>query len=360
MRRRHAHFVGSIPFENEETAMRELLEALGSHLISCPDGEVGKKSELYKEGDRLGWIQTPIQRCVNNTEAFDIKRDAELEPRLGLVADYDKGWILRPKYGPKELASHISFGYDEFFEHSYPIFKRLREETGNPNVKFQVGIPTGFDIALAAFDSLPLAIRYQHAFADRIAFECAEIMRQTDDEVIFQIEAVIPLGMAVGMPGFMTPLLVRPAVSLAAKLPEGARIGVHLCLGDLNHKSSTRLILKKIAGYSNIMVKKWPEGRPLTYVHFPLAEAATPPPTDPDFYSTLSLVKLPADTRFIAGFIHEGLNDPEHVVILNAVERAVERTVDVACSCGLGRRERKMAEELIGSTARLLGSDLVA
>jgi hypothetical protein len=185
-------------------------------------------------------------------------------------------------------------------------------------------------------------------------------MRQTNNDVIFQIEAVIPLGMAVGMPGFMTSLLVHLVVSLAAKLPEGASVGVHLCLGDLNHKSSTKLVLKKIASYSNIMVKKWPQGRPLTYVHFPLAEAATPPPTDPDFYTTLSLVELPEETRFIAGFVHEGQDDSEHVGILNAVETAVERTVDVACSCGLGRRDRKMAEELIGATVRLLGSDAVA
>jgi hypothetical protein len=167
MKRRHAHFVGSIPFENEEAAMRELLEALGPNLISCPDGEIGNKSEIYKEGDRLGWILTPIQRCVNNTKAFDIKRDVEREPRLGLIADYDKGWVLRPKYGPNELASHMSFGYDEFFAHSYPVFKRLREETDNRNVKFQVGIPTGFDIALAR--SITCHWRYATSMHSRTA-----------------------------------------------------------------------------------------------------------------------------------------------------------------------------------------------
>lgn len=57
MANRFAHLVGSMPFENEETAMTNALDALGGHLHSLPDGEVGEKSAQYPKGCRSAWTQ---------------------------------------------------------------------------------------------------------------------------------------------------------------------------------------------------------------------------------------------------------------------------------------------------------------
>ena len=48
-----------------------------------------------------------------------------------------------------------------------------------------------------------------------------------------------------------------------------------------------------------------------------------------EFYRPLSRLRLPAQVRFVAGFVHESRNTSEHQQVLGLIEDALGRRVDV-------------------------------
>lgn len=352
MTQRQALLIGSLPYSSEEAAMRKALDVLGDYLFSLPDGEIGDKDEIYQKGRRMGWVQTAIQRNVDSG-AFDIAKDIERDKTTGLFKNYEDLFVLNPKHAPKELVSHLNFGYLEFFQKSYPVFKQLREQYKKPDLVFQVGIPTGLAIAFLSMKPLQ-ALRYRSAFDERLAYETNEIVKIAGDDVIIQIEVPIEMGLAQRLPGFMMFLPVNMLISLVRRITPKARIGVHMCLGDLHNKSLVKLDMEGlIVRFGNQMVDKWPADHKLEYVHFPFAEGEITPPLDPAAYAPLKNILLPKGTRFIAGFVHEKLGTDDHAKILNAIESARGETVGVACSCGMGRRSSDVADRLLELTQQV-------
>jgi len=67
----------------------------------------------------------------------------------------------------------------------------------------------------------------------------------------------------------------------------------------------------------------------------------------------LANLSLPADTRLVAGFIHEALAEDQLREVLRMVESAAGRHVDVAAPCGLGRRDAAMARGLMRASRQL-------
>jgi hypothetical protein len=104
---------------------------------------------------------------------------------------------------------------------------------------------------------------------------------------------------------------------------------------------------------ANAIVKAWPAGRPLEFIHAPFAAANKVPRTDAVWYAPLQKLQLPAQTRFIAGFAHEDQDIEDQRRIRTMIERLVGREVDVATSCGLGRRTRPAAVAALERTAAL-------
>jgi len=139
-------------------------------------------------------------------------------------------------------------------------------------------------------------------------------------------------------------LLAAEILKVVRGAPQGARFGVHLCYGDLNHeamgapKDAGALVL-----LSNAITSAWPEAQQLEFVHAPFARGAEPPPLDPAFYAPLASLRLPESVRFVAGFVHEGLDLPELVSIRDQIEDLLGNQIDVAASCGLGRRDQSQA-----------------
>ncbi len=346
MTSRKSLLVGSLPFANETEAMRYAIEQLGDSLISLPDGEIGEITATYPKGKRAAWVMTAIDICSADTANWDIiKAQGNLVD--GFPADYGDLQKLKPKHPPSQMHRHLNFGYDEYFKQSYPVFKQLRDERQAGEVKFQVGVPTGLGITISMMRPLD-ALRYVDAFNKRIAHEVNEILKIAGDDVIIQIEVPAELKVAYTLPDFMMGLALRSINGLIEKIDPSAQIGVHICLGDLNNIALTRAkTLDKMVKFSNMMVEQWSPGHPLLYVHYPLAEAATAPPTDKAYYQPLSAIKLPSGTRFVAGFIHEKNSPADNQTILETIEALRGTTVDVACSCGLGRRPGAVAEQLI-------------
>ena len=343
---RKALLVGSLPFSSEELAMQFAMEKFGSTLISLPDGEIGEVTPEYPKGKRAAWVMTAIDICSADTDNWEVIKE---RGRVvdGFPADYDDVQKLRPKRPPSEIHNHLNFGYHDYFKANYPIFKHLREEHNLPDLKFQVGVPTGLGIAFSMMQPIT-ALRYTDAINKRVAYEINEILKIAPDDVVIQIEVPAELKVAYTLPNFMMGLALRSINGLVTKIDIPVQIGVHICLGDLNNIALTQAkTLDKMVRFSNLMIQSWSPQHQLVYVHYPLAEAITPPTTDKAYYQPLSDINLPKDVRFVAGFVHEGNSEQANEQILQIIEETYGRQVDIACSCGLGRRTNEAAKDLM-------------
>lgn len=335
-----AHLVGSLPGDTAETAMRTALERLGPHLRWLPDGETGPRRD---------WI-------VHVIDSFRAHPDLELR-REGQWTDYDDIPVFRLRDGHTLSAASLELGYASWFEDSFPIFQRLRIEYDRPDLIFQVGVPSDLDMALFTFGpSGPF--RHRAPFREATLAEITAIHRQAGDDVVFQIEMPAELVFAARMPPpaqpAMAAYLAHGITRLVAAAPEGARFGIHLCLGDMHHRALGRMSdVRPLVHLANAIDKRWPAGRRLEFVHAPLAAAAEPPPNRLAFYQPLTKLRLDPAVAFIAGFVHEQLSLDANRALHARLHELLHRPVGVATSCGLGRRERDAALETMDLTAAL-------
>lgn len=335
-----AHLVGSLPGPSPEEAMRTALTRLGPFLRTLPDGETGERQD---------WI-------IHIIEGLRDHPDLELR-REGRWTDYDDTPVFQVRRGHTLSGASLDFGHVAAFEHSFPIFRRLRQEHDRADLAFQVGMPGDFDMAL--FTLGPAGpFRQRAPFTDVTLAEIAEIHRQGGSEVVFQIEVPAELVFVAKMPPPAQPamarFLARGLTALAANAPAGARFGIHLCLGDMNHRALGRMAdVRPLVHLTNAIVERWPEGRPLEFVHAPFAAAVDPPPNSTRFYAPLRDLRLPPDVAFVAGFVHEALS----LAALQSLDRhltdLVDRPIGVATSCGLGRRAAGAALETMELAAAL-------
>ncbi len=352
---RQTLLVGSMPFENEEAAMQRAMNTLGSSLISLPDGEIGEKTAEFPNGNRAAWVMTAINLCSKDTENWQVVRQP-VNDANGFPKDYSGVQRLKPRRSPREMHNYLKFGYDEYFKRSYPIFQKLKAEKGMPDLKFQVGVPTGLGISFSMMNPID-ALRYSDAFNKRLAYEMNEILKIAGDDVVIQIEVPGELAMAYQLPGMLVGLALRSIYGLVKKITPKAQFGIHICLGDLNNIALVHAkTLKKMVHFSNSLVAGWPQTHKLLYVHYPLAEASDPPPLDKDYYQPLRDIRLPAGTHFVAGFIHEKRSEQEHWQLQKVIEDVRGQAVDIACSCGLGRRPATTAQYLIETMAKMTQS----
>ena len=105
--------------------------------------------------------------------------------------------------------------------------------------------------------------------------------------------------------------------------------------------------LKPLVKFANKLIDRLPASHKLEFMHFPLAEGKVPPVFKASFYEELKKVKLPLHTRFIAGFVHEKLSIEEHKHLLKNIDNIRGEKVEIACSCGMGRRTQEAADELL-------------
>jgi len=345
---RRAHLVGAWPGRGPEHAMVTALDRLAPYLDRITDGETG---------DRHLWVTPALEKFRANPEV-ELVQDGDW-------SDYEHVARWRVRDGVTLDPEKIRFHYAPAFENSFPSFLVLRERYGRPDLRFQVGIPLPLDVAVYGFG--------EAAFADRSILEACtvatvrdmqRIHEQGGDDVVFQLETVIGLvavaqapdegqqGTAEQMAGAM--------IDVARRMPEGTRFGMHLCLGDFHHTAYGNMRdVRPLVLLANAIAAGWPEGRVLEYVHAPFAAAKEPPIPEESFYEPLRDLALPADTRFIAGFLHEKLDTDAHRELLARIERLTGREVDVAAACGLGRRDSdEEAFEQMRETAALLDTPL--
>ena len=352
MTTRKSLLVGSMPFSDEQEAMTFAITHLGDSLLALPDGEIGEKTEQYPNGKRSAWVMTAINLCAEDTANWEVVKDV-VRGTDGFPVDYNSVQKLRPKHSPATMHKYLKFGYDDYFKESYATFTALKQEKGLDDLAFQVGVPTGLGIAFSMMSPIN-ALRYTDAFNKQVAYEVNEILKVARDDVVIQIEVPGELAFAYKLPNFMVNIALWSIFNLVKKINPPARIGFHLCLGDLNNEALTHAkTLDKMVHFSNTLVDRWSPEHELAYMHYPLAEAIDPPPMDASFYEALKNIHLPEKTRFVAGFVHEKRSDDELAQIRDMIETIRQHPVDVACSCGLGRRPRAVAEAVIKTTVEL-------
>lgn len=354
---RNAHLVGSLPFKNEETAMRNALNSLQNHLLYLPDGEIGEITEQYPTGCRSAWTQIIMDGMEEDTDNWSVKRKA-VRNKQGFPEHYTKTAVIKPKHAPDEVDKYLDFKWLDYFKSSYPIFKKLKQEYNLPNLRFQVGLPTGLGITFAVLGPIN-GLRYAQAFNRRMAYEANEMVKIADPgDLVFQIEVPGEVAMAHRLPGFMHGMALKSIYGLVKLVDPAVPLGIHLCFGDLNNEALTKpKTLNKLVRFSNKLVERWPKTHQLEFMHYPLAEAKDPPELSAAYYKVLESVRLPSGVRFVAGFVHEGLSFQQHADLLKMIEGTQDGVVDVACSCGLGRRTAKVGQELLDITANLVKED---
>jgi hypothetical protein len=333
--------VGSIPLESPEAAMTAALERLGPSLRTLPDGETG---------ERRNWI-------IHIVESFRRHPDLELK-REGRWTDYDDTPVFRVRNGHTLTGDSLDFGHVADFEANYPTFVKLREQHGQPDLAYQLGLPGDFDMALFTMGPVG-AFRSRAPFTQATLNTIRTVHAQAGDDVVFQIEVPAELVFVAKMPPPLQPAMAaymaKGITRLAEASPAGARFGVHLCLGDMNHRALGRMKdVAPLVRLSNAISRQWPQGRPLDFVHAPFAAAIEPPPNRRGFYAPLADLQLPADVDFIAGFAHE--DQPLHAqrVLRDHLDTLTGRQVGIATACGLGRREVGPAVAAMDRTAALV------
>jgi hypothetical protein len=344
--------VGSMPFESDEECMRRALDVVGPYLFSLPDGEIGERTAEFPDGTRNCWVIRALEVLHRDSANWRVLRPPVVADD-GVPVDYSGLHQLEPLCSPEDVPEFLHLDYDVFYDQSQPAFRRLLAEHGLDGIRFQVGIPTALSLGFA-FPDPANRMRFRGAFEDVLAREVNAIVRHGGDSVVIQLEAPPETYFAFEIPGMIDDMAVTPLRDLAAKIDAGARIGIHLCLGDLRNRSLVHpKDLKPLVEVSNRLVDVWPEGRILEYVHYPLAAGNVPPSTDPGFYEPLADIRLPEGTRFVAGFAHEALTFDQNRAILGTLEEIRGGEVDVACSCGLGRRTPEVADHLLHLMAGL-------
>jgi hypothetical protein len=326
---RRAHLVGSIPAASAAEAMRLAVQRLGPDLGYLPDGETGV---------RRNWV-------IGMIEGFRSHPDLRLV-KDGDWSDYDKTPRFALQPGHRLYGAALDLGITAAARAAMSEFDTQRAmlaDSSHPGPGFLVGIPGDVDLALFTFGpSGP--VRHLRPFTEALASTMHQTRALFGDDVLFQLEVPVESVMLARAPSGLRPavarLLARRIAALAQGAPAGSQFGLHLCLGDMNHRALGRLPdASPLVLLANSVASRWPAGRPLRYVHAPLAAADDPPPASHAFYRPLAGLKLVHGVRFVAGFAHEDQDAAVQFRIREMIEGAVGHPVDVSTSCGLGRRE---------------------
>jgi hypothetical protein len=310
--------------------MDAALDRLGPYLLTLSDGETGP---------RAWWIGACIQNLAQDP-------DLELWRHAFDFSDYDQTPQYKLREGATLSVEHLeaALPYAAAFTSSYPTFLELKAKHGRPDLPFQVGIPAHLDLSVDSFGfDLGFAPQYLEPSLEATANQIRRVLDSGAQDVVFQIETPAALiavtsagpGAAEGTARHVAAEVAR----LPASLPPGTRFGVHLCVGDMNHKSMVDIAdVTPAVLVANELAAAWPAGRPLEFMHMPFAAAQDPPSLDPAFYQPLASLDVPASVRFVAGCIHESLSTEQQLDLLRLIEDHTGRQADVAAACGLGRR----------------------
>ncbi len=331
MARRRLHFIGTMPqFSDARAAFTwQLGEPVRGQLRRLSGGETGP---------RLLWF-VPLVKELKGRPEIRAVRDGDW-------SSYEDTDLLTVRRGQR---LHIPLRLAQYVSEDRAALASVVD--GDPGLPLQVGIPGYLDMALFTFGPLG-AIRHSRRFLLAVADQISAIAAP---DVVFQLEVPAALIAVASAPSFLRPAMASFMAHLVtrqvARAPRGSRFGVHLCLGDLGHRALRQLPdAGPLVLLANAIVRRWPAGRDLEYVHLPMSGGDQPPPTEPAFYAPLRQLR---EMPLIAGIAHELQSPADQLRVRDLVEQATGRAVDIATSCGLGRRTADEAERAVQAMLKL-------
>lgn len=326
---RRAWLAGSLPGETPYDAMQLALDTLGPWLYALPSGETSRPMGIHS-----------VVNDLADTGLFGIRSTGDFIE--GAPVDYNH----MPQLAVTRDLRTLDLGYYDLYRIESKIAKELIIQH-NMALSYQVGIPSPFSLAMTALGPAR-ALRWLKEFSNATAHDVAQIYN-SDETTLFSIEASWELTGMMALPAAARGIAIRRLISrivdFIALCPAGMRIGVHPCLGDLQHTARAQLPrLGLLVDWVNELVKQWPTGYTLAYVHLPLAEGASPPVLETSWYTSLTRLRIPAGTRVIAGLCHEAVTAAELMPVVRFMELLLRRAVVVGASCGLAPRGTRTAE----------------
>jgi hypothetical protein len=331
---RKLHFVGTLPqFADPAGAFRWQQRELADDIRQWCGGETGP---------RLLWFVPVVKELARS-------------PKIRVITEgdwtgYEDTDRLALRWGRRLTAGDLPLRLAEFARAEHAVLAEL----GWPATAarpMQVGVPGYLDMAMFTFGPLG-ALRHAGAFRRALAQEVAAVHAEAGPGVVFQLEVPAELVAVAAAPGPLRPVFAAVMAWLitrqVAAAPPGSRFGVHLCLGDLGHRAVRQLPdAGPLVALATALLRRWPAGRQLDYLHLPLSGGDEPPSADPTFYAPLSRLRRPAGVRIVAGLAHEEQDLDTQRRVRDVLERALGGPVDIATSCGLGRRTPDQAEQAV-------------
>lgn len=340
------HFLGTYPAGSADEALGHMLTEQTKDRVYCTTAG---------ETDAPDWVIHQIESYRTNP-AFELVTDKSW-------SDYDNCPSFKVAEGHTLTADDTDLHYHERAKDSWEAFDRARQRVGNTAIKYQIGIPTPFDMSLFTLgQERGMDESAIEAFTQGTLNEIEKIHAEPfGKDVVYQLEtpASLSIALQVDDPDFRRGLVKR-MIDFVARTPEDTRFGVHLCVGDLNNEAREQPQSRKASvELMNALTEMWPAGRHLDYIHEPIAAGSKEPAvalgTPEEVRQTLEMYKhlkdlrLSPDTRYIAGLIHEGQDLESQRKVLELVKAFLPegQPLGVAAACGLGRRSPQKAVESV-------------
>lgn len=292
-----AHMVGSVPAtfaDNSRDAVSGVAKRLDPFLVARTGGEV-RRSKTWLL-DIMDATTTLLGARSQNAQITDYSELQSVEAH-GSALELDESLL------PFEAEA------DEL----HVAVKELLSDLDSPVVSelpIQVGVTNWVDhLAFTLGDEALNDRDARVAFKQLHAATIRKIHEQYGDKVIFQIESPYSLLQVANAASESRERVAKRMAEyihdIVELAPQGARFVVHLCWGDLEHKSWPTVdgTLRPVVTLANVVVDGWPDRRVLEYVHLPLRKAQDEPSLDEPYYRPLA--HLHGGGRFAAGIISE-------------------------------------------------------
>jgi hypothetical protein len=321
--------VGTLPqFASAEEAFSFEQSELSGQLRRWYGGETGARSEWF----------VPVVKALKTSSKIRTKRHGDW-------SDYSNTDRLATRRSSRLAPPDIPLTIVRDFEAEFPIIPATADQP------LQVGIPGYLDMALFIFGPFGV-LRHGRTFRRALGEQIRQVHARAGSRVVFQLEVPAALIAVASTPRparrYLALALAKVVTAQVKDAPEGSRFGVHLCLGDLGHRALRQLRdTGPLVELGNAIQKVWPEGRRLDFIHLPLSGGEQPPPVDADFYRALESLRQREGMAIVAGIAHEDQPLATQRDVRHLVEGALGCRVDIATSCGLGRRSPAQAKAAV-------------
>jgi hypothetical protein len=334
---------GMTPEAAQNLVLKEVAECLAFGFGSCEEDE-----------KQVDWI-VPVIREFRKNPNF-------VETRHGDWQTFDDVLNFKLRRGAPFTSADLNLDlYDDFATHWTKVRQLLRDHN-RTDLPYQQRWPTDFNYGYFAFGKFRTIFRqsrYLRPFLEALRREvgniCEAAARKPQPEVgpkpeiLVQIEfpgelVVLTKGRAKvpawlhSLLGPLTGWLARQVLRNVKAVPAQAATGLHACDGNLNRQSVIPPEIAAGVALVNKILRGWPVDRPAPlYVHFPLADANTPPSLREEDYRPLAGLRLPLGCAFVAGILHEQLTPEDARMILGWIRKYVPGPVHLSGYCGFGR-----------------------